>query len=96
MNDKPHLTFSIITPTFNRADFLERVWKTLNSQSIYISEWIVIDDGSTDKTYEVISKLKNISSINIIYQYSSNRGMTSAINIGLKYILGSALLSGLV
>jgi len=86
MNNQTNLTFSIITPTYNRADFLERIWKNLNPQSIYISEWIVIDDGSNDKTYEVISKLKNISSIDIIYQYSSNRGMTNAINIGLKYV----------
>ena len=86
MNTPPNLVFSIITPTYNRADFLMRVWKNLNLQSIYISEWIVIDDGSTDKTFEIISKLKEISSINIIYQYSSNRGMTSAINIGLKYV----------
>ena len=86
MNNKPNLTFSIITPTYNRGKFLERVWRTLKSQSVYISEWIVIDDGSTDKTYEVISKLKNISSINIIYQYTANRGMTSAINFGLKYV----------
>ena len=89
MNNQTNLTFSIITPTFNRADFLERILKTLNPQSIYISEWIVIDDGSNDKTYEVISKLKKISSINIIYQYSSNRGMTNAINIGLKYVNGN-------
>ena len=89
MNNQTNLTFSIITPTFNRADFLERIFKTLNPQSIYISEWIVIDDGSNDKTYEVISKLKKISSIKIIYQYSSNRGMTNAINIGLKYVNGN-------
>ena len=86
MNTQPNLVFSIITPTYNRAEFLERIWNTLNPQSIYISEWIVIDDGSTDNTFEVISKLQKISSINIIYQYSSNRGMTSAINIGLKYV----------
>ena len=86
MNNQSNLVFSIITPTYNRAEFLERIWKTLNPQSIYISEWIVIDDGSTDKTFEVVSKLQNISSINIIYQYSPNRGMTSAINIGLKYV----------
>ncbi len=86
MNKQSNLVFSIITPTFNRAEFLKRIWKTLNPQSLYISEWIVIDDGSSDKTFEVISKLKKISSINIIYQYSSNRGMTSAMNIGLKYV----------
>ena len=86
MNNHSNLVFSIITPTYNRAEFLERIWNTLNPQSIYISEWIVIDDGSTDNTFEVISKLQKISSINIIYQYSSNRGMTSAINIGLKYV----------
>ena len=86
MNNQSNLVFSIITPTYNRAEFLERIWKTLSPQSIYISEWIVIDDGSTDKTFEVVSKLQKISSINIIYQYSPNRGMTSAVNIGLKYV----------
>ena len=91
MNNHSNLVFSIITPTYNRAEFLERIWNTLNPQSIYISEWIVIDDGSTDNTFEVISKLQKISSINIVYQYSPNRGMTSAINIGLKYTMTEVL-----
>ena len=70
MNNQSNLVFSIITPTYNRAEFLERIWKTLNPQSIYISEWIVIDDGSTDKTFEVISKLQKITSINIMLMQS--------------------------
>ena len=61
----------------------------LKSQKEYISEWIVIDDGSNDQTSELISNLKKISGFKIIYEYNQNRGMTHAINIGLKYIKGN-------
>ena len=57
METKKNFKFSIITPTYNRSHLLHRVWNCLKNQKEYISEWIVIDDGSSDQTAECIMKL---------------------------------------
>lgn len=41
---------SIITPTYNRAKTLHRVFESLEKQTYKNFEWIIIDDGSTDET----------------------------------------------
>ena len=43
---------TVFTPTYNRADTLERLYNSLKNQSVKNFEWIVIDDGSTDRTEE--------------------------------------------
>ena len=86
MDPKKDFKFSIITPTYNRAHLLKRVLDSLIIQKEYISEWIVIDDGSNDQTSELIKQFKKESEFKIIYEYNQNKGMTHAINIGLKYV----------
>ena len=46
--------FSILTPTHNRADVIERVYKSLKHQTYKGFEWIVIDDASKDNTEEIV------------------------------------------
>jgi len=48
---------SVLTPTWNRAPFLDRVWEGLNSQSFKNFEWIVANDGSEDNTIETVHRL---------------------------------------
>ena len=43
-------TITIITPTYNRADLLPRLYESLVRQTDKDFEWLVVDDGSTDKT----------------------------------------------
>jgi glycosyltransferase involved in cell wall biosynthesis len=64
--------FSIIIPTFNRADKLKRALNSLVDQSYANFEVIVCDDGSTDNTKEVVSYYQN--SLNITYLYDENWG----------------------
>ena len=47
---------SIVTPTYNRAKTLKRLFKSLISQTNKSFEWIVIDDGSTDNTRSLINQ----------------------------------------
>ncbi|MGL5934380.1 MAG: glycosyltransferase family 2 protein, partial [Cetobacterium sp.] len=47
---------TIFTPTYNRADTLERLYKSLINQTVKNFEWIIIDDGSFDKTKEIVEK----------------------------------------
>ncbi|MDE5969250.1 MAG: glycosyltransferase, partial [Muribaculaceae bacterium] len=41
---------SIVTPTYNRALLLSRLYESLKAQSCHDFEWIIVDDGSTDNT----------------------------------------------
>lgn len=48
---------SIITPTYNRAHLLTRLFKSLERQTCKDFEWIVIDDGSTDNTKLLVNSI---------------------------------------
>lgn len=76
------MKISVLTPTFNRANFLERVYKSLLKNKEYIQniEWLIMDDGSTDNTKSVIAKLKDENEIEIKYYYQENQGKMVAIN----------------
>ena len=47
-------TLTIFTPAYNRAHTLERTYKSLYNQSCDDFEWLIVDDGSTDGTRELV------------------------------------------
>ena len=47
---------SVLTPTYNRASVLHRVYDSLNRQKIRNFEWVVVDDGSTDDTPALLAR----------------------------------------
>lgn len=57
MSDEALPVITVITPTWNRAGYLERVWQGLAAQTYRYFEWIVCDDGSNDDTQAVLAKL---------------------------------------
>jgi glycosyltransferase involved in cell wall biosynthesis len=81
MNSK--LTVSIVIPTWNRSSKVVRAINSCLNQTYFINEIIVVDDGSTDDTKEIISKLQ-FKHPNIKYVYQSNQGSQKARNTGLK------------
>jgi glycosyltransferase involved in cell wall biosynthesis len=74
--------FSIITPTYNCAEFILRSYKFLEEQSENSWEWIVVDDGSSDNTKEIISSIKDERIVFLTYERNQGRGF--ARNVGLK------------
>ena len=81
-------TLTVFTPTYNRANELKRLYASLCSQSKYILEWVIVDDGSTDNTYEVVEKFKKEQILNIRYAYQNNQGKHIAINTGANMAKG--------
>lgn len=68
---KPLVT--ILTPTYNRAHTLPRVFESLQNQTFKDFEWLVIDDGSTDKTKELVETFQKISDFKIRYYHQENQ-----------------------
>jgi glycosyltransferase involved in cell wall biosynthesis len=58
---------SVLTPTWNRAPYLERVWKSLEAQTFTDFEWLVANDGSEDGTRETITRLAGVSKFPIVF-----------------------------
>jgi len=78
------MKISVIIPTFNRLDLLKRAIDSVLNQSIKPYDIIVVDDGSTDGTSEMIQH--KYKSINLIQQ--KNSGVSAARNNGIKNAQG--------
>ena len=80
---------SVITPTYNRANYLPRVYDSLCIQTYKYFEWIVIDDGSSDNTAELVNHWANEGKIDITYVYQRNSGKHIAVNNAVKISKGN-------
>ncbi|EUD07047.1 MULTISPECIES: glycosyltransferase family 2 protein [Providencia] len=74
------INFTIFTPTYNRADELKRCYESLLNQNFHNFEWIIIDDGSTDNTSNIVESFKINATFNIKYIYQENSGKQAAWN----------------
>lgn len=79
---------TIITPTYNRAVLLERLYGSLKEQSFTDFEWIIVDDGSTDNTKQVVEEFVANNTFCVRYLYKRNGGKHTALNVGIKNALG--------
>jgi glycosyltransferase involved in cell wall biosynthesis len=79
-------TLTIFTPSFNRAYSIGRTYESLCRQTCKDFEWLVIDDGSTDNTQELIEGWIEENKISIRYIYQNNQGMHGAHNTAYKNI----------
>jgi len=77
---------SVVIPTYNRCKILDKAISAYLRQTAgkCISEIIVVDDGSTDATAEVVSKWAQKSSIPIRYSRQDNKGPAAARNLGVR------------
>ena len=76
------MKFSIITPSFNQAEFLEQTIKSVVSQKVNL-EYFIQDGGSTDGSVDIIKKYAEKYSF-ISWQSKKDKGQTDALNQGLK------------
>ena len=81
-------TLTIFTPTYNRAKFLPRAFEALKRQTLKDFLWMIIDDGSTDNTEDVINEFKKKSKFPIRYIKQSNNGKHIAFNRAVEVAQG--------
>ena len=79
---------SIITPAYNASSTIEETYKSILSQTYDNWEWIVIDDFSTDNTFDIVSGLaKNNPKITLI-RPKEKGGAAVARNAGIEIAKG--------
>lgn len=75
---------TVFTPTYNRAKLLHRVYESLVRQTNKQFKWLVIDDGSTDNTKEIVERFVQENKIEITYVYKENGGLHSGYNAAIE------------
>lgn len=81
-NDNSNLLFSIIIPSYNRATFLPKAIKSVSDQTYLNWELIIVDDGSTDNTKEVVDQF--LTDTRVHYHYQENAERSAARNNGIR------------
>lgn len=92
LNIMKNMIFTVFTPTFNRAYTLPRVYESLKSQTFKNFEWLIVDDGSSDGTADLVKMWQNEGALTIRYFYQINRGKHIAINRGVSESYGELFL----
>ncbi len=84
------MKISVLTATYNRAEDLEKLYTSLlvNANANVDFEWLIMDDGSTDKTKLVIENFIKQKLIDIKYHYQKNQGKMVAINNLMDFVKG--------
>ena len=92
MNDASY-TFTVFTPTFNRAGTLHRVFASLERQTFRDFEWLIVDDGSSDDTRALVDRWSSTAGFTIRYVWQENQGKHFAFNRGVREARGELFLT---
>jgi glycosyltransferase involved in cell wall biosynthesis len=86
-------TFTVFTPAYQRSSELHRVRDSLAAQTFRDFEWLVVDDGSTDGTGELVARWAREADFPIRYVRQENQGKHVAWNRGVQEAAGELFLS---
>lgn len=80
-------TLTVFTPTYNRAYILKQCYDSLCRQTCKDFVWLIVDDGSSDNTKEIVDEwMKNDNGFEIRYVYKENGGMHTGHNKAYELI----------
>ena len=85
MTDSKDILFSVIIPTYNRANMIGKAIDSVLAQTYTNWELIIVDDGSTDNTKDVV---QSYNDSRIKYFYQENKGRSVARNYGIELSKG--------
>ena len=79
---------SVIVPFYNVEKYIEKCLETLVNQTLDDIEIILVNDGSKDKTVDIVKKYKEMYSNKIVYLEKENGGLSDARNYAIPYARG--------
>ena len=84
------MKLSILTATYNREKYLPKLYESIKNNLKYglDAEWIIVDDGSSDNTKELIEKFIQENVVSIKCHYQENSGKMAAINKAVELMDG--------
>ena len=85
--------FTVFTATYNRAHTIDRVYKSLCSQTFGDFEWVIVDDGSSDGTPELVADWLKSAPFRLRYFSQANAGKHVAANRGVREAHGILFLN---
>lgn len=81
------INLTVFTPAYNRADLLPRCYEAMRRQTNKEFIWMIIDDGSTDDTKDVVKRWQQEENeFSILYYYKENGGLHTAYNEAIQHI----------
>ena len=84
-------TITVFTPTYNRKDTLQRLYRSLCAQTVFDFEWLIVDDGSTDGTEAAAGSFSS-AQFPVRYIKKENGGKHTAYNLALQQATGTYFL----
>ncbi|HOO28313.1 MAG TPA: glycosyltransferase family 2 protein [Lachnospiraceae bacterium] len=78
------MLLTVFTPTYNREGLLKRAYESLLNQTDGNFCWLIVDDGSTDNTRELVADWIKEGRLQIRYEYCRNGGKMRAHNTGVR------------
>lgn len=76
---------TFFTPTYNRAHILPRCYESLGAQHSFNFKWLIVDDGSSDDTANLVDAwIAEETRFEIQYYYKENGGLHTAFNLGVE------------
>ena len=88
------MKLSILTATYNRSNYLPKLYESIKENLKYniTPEWIIVDDGSTDDTKNIVQSFIDENKVIIKYLYQKNNGKMLAINEAVKMATGDLII----
>ena len=84
---------SIITPSFNRADIVHETAASIFSQTYPHWEWMIVDDGSTDNSWEILQEFaKKDKRVKLLRRTREPKGACTCRNIAVEHSTGKYLI----
>ena len=82
---------TVVTPAYNKGKTIERTYQSLLKQTVFDFEWILINDGSTDNTLDIIDTFQT-DKFSIRFINKENEGLNRTFNLGVRLSQGDLIL----
>jgi glycosyltransferase involved in cell wall biosynthesis len=82
---------SVVVPTYNHGAYVEQCLQSIARQTLPPSQVVIIDDGSSDSTWDLVTKFAFPKNISVIRKRTANQGAHAALNLGLDLATGDII-----